>query len=128
MKVKVWRKGDDGTRHRSERRIKAAGSRRRSHCGPSTSTQLNKTIARYGRVDLLCIDKLGYMEFDWHGAELLFQVLTEREERNSVAIASNESFAGWTKTFTALPPLRGHRRPPDLYSTRARAEEPTKAD
>ena len=34
------------------------------------------------------------------GAELLFQVLTEREERNSVAIASNESFSGWIKTFT----------------------------
>ncbi|MDO0917818.1 IS21-like element helper ATPase IstB [Streptomyces sp. DT2A-34] len=62
--------------------------------------QLNKTIARYGRVDLLCIDELGYMELDRHGAELLFQVLTEREEKNSVAIASNESFGGWTKTFT----------------------------
>jgi DNA replication protein DnaC len=62
--------------------------------------QLTKTIARYGRVDLLCIDELGYMELDRRGAELLFQVLTEREETNSVAIASNESFSGWTKTFT----------------------------
>ncbi|MEV0781357.1 IS21-like element helper ATPase IstB [Streptomyces sp. NPDC050428] len=62
--------------------------------------QLAKTIARYGRVDLLCIDELGYMELDRRGAELLFQVLTEREEKNSVAIASNESFSGWTKTFT----------------------------
>ena len=62
--------------------------------------QLTKTIARYGRVDLLCIDELGYMELDRRGAELLFQVLTEREEKASVAIASNESFCGWTKTFT----------------------------
>jgi DNA replication protein DnaC len=62
--------------------------------------QLTKTIARYGRVDLLCIDELEYMELDKRGAELLFQVLTEREESNSVAIASNESFGGWTKTFT----------------------------
>ncbi|MFJ8159237.1 ATP-binding protein [Streptomyces sp. NPDC094468] len=46
------------------------------------------------------IDELGYMELDRRGAELLFQVLTEREEKNSVAIASNESFSGWTKTFT----------------------------
>ncbi|WP_374200239.1 IS21-like element helper ATPase IstB [Streptomyces sp. AC555_RSS877] len=61
---------------------------------------LTKTIARYGRVDLLCIDELGYMELDRRGAELLFQVLTEREEKNSVAIASNESFGGWTRTFT----------------------------
>ncbi len=62
--------------------------------------QLSKTIARYGRVDLLCIDELGYMELDRRGAELPFQVLTEREEKNSVANASNESFSGWTKTFT----------------------------
>ena len=62
--------------------------------------QLARTIARYGRVDLLCIDELGYMELDRRGAELLFQVLTEREEKNSVAIASNQSFSGWTDTFT----------------------------
>jgi DNA replication protein DnaC len=62
--------------------------------------QLAKTIARYGRVDLLCIDELGYMELDRRGAELLFQVLTERQEKNSLAIASNDSFGGWTKTFT----------------------------
>jgi DNA replication protein DnaC len=62
--------------------------------------QLTKTIARYGRVDLLCLDELGYMELDRRGAELLFQVLTEREERSAVAIASNEPFSGWTKTFT----------------------------
>jgi DNA replication protein DnaC len=61
---------------------------------------LAKTITRYGRVDLQCIDELGYMELDRRGAELLFQVLTEREEKASVAIATNESFSGWTKTFT----------------------------
>jgi hypothetical protein len=61
---------------------------------------LTKTIARYGRVDLLCIDELGYMALDKRGAELLFQVLTKREEKASVAIASNEAFSGWTKTFT----------------------------
>ncbi|MFF8717783.1 IS21-like element helper ATPase IstB [Streptomyces sp. NPDC015184] len=103
--------------------------------------QLNKTIARYGRVDLLCIDELGYMELDRHGAELLFQVLTEREEKNSVAIASNESFGGWTKTFTD-PRLCAAivdrltfngtiiETGTDSYrlaSTRARAEEPASA-
>jgi DNA replication protein DnaC len=61
---------------------------------------LAKTIARYGRVDLICVDELGYMELDRRGTELLFQVLTEREEKNSVAIASNDSFGSWTKTFT----------------------------
>jgi len=62
--------------------------------------QLSKLIARYGRAGLICLDELGYMELDRRGAELLFQVLTEREERSAIAIASNEPFSGWTKTFT----------------------------
>jgi hypothetical protein len=48
----------------------------------------------------LPIDELDKMELDPRGAELLFQVLTEHEEKNSIAIAANESFSGWTKTFT----------------------------
>ena len=40
------------------------------------------------------------MQLDRHGAELLFQILTDREEKKAVAIASNESFSGWSKTFT----------------------------
>jgi DNA replication protein DnaC len=61
--------------------------------------QLSKTIARY-RLDLLCLDELSYLELDRRGAELLFQVLTKREERSAIAIASDEPFSGWTKTFT----------------------------
>ncbi|MER7547968.1 ATP-binding protein [Spirillospora sp. NPDC127506] len=41
-----------------------------------------------------------HLELDKRGADLLFQVLTDREETASVAIASNESFGGWTRTFT----------------------------
>lgn len=62
--------------------------------------QLSRTIARYGRADLLCLDELGYLELDRRGAELLFQVFTEREERASVAVASNAAFSEWTTTFT----------------------------
>ncbi|WP_327120401.1 IS21-like element helper ATPase IstB [Nocardia sp. NBC_01730] len=62
--------------------------------------RLTKTIARYSGVDLLCIDELGYTELDRRGAELLFQVLTEREERKAVAIVSHRGFSGWSKTFT----------------------------
>jgi DNA replication protein DnaC len=50
-------------------------------------------------VDLLLLDELG-MALDNRGAELLFQVLTKREEKNAIAITSNEVFSGWTKTFT----------------------------
>ena len=62
--------------------------------------ELSRTVARYGRVDLLLVDEWGYLELDRRGAELLFQVLTEREERSSLAVASNEAFSSWTKTFT----------------------------
>lgn len=41
-----------------------------------------------------------HLQLDRRGAELLFQVLTEREERSAIAIASNEPFSAWTKTFT----------------------------
>jgi DNA replication protein DnaC len=68
--------------------------------------QLAKTIARYGRVDLLCIDGLGYMQLDRCGVEMLFQVITERKETACVAIASNESSSRCTKTFTD-PRLHG---------------------
>jgi DNA replication protein DnaC len=61
---------------------------------------LSRTVARYGRLDLLLLDELGYLQLDTHGAELLFQVLTEREERASVAVASNAPFSEWTSTFT----------------------------
>jgi DNA replication protein DnaC len=61
---------------------------------------LSRVIARYGRVDLLCLDELGYLSLDVRGAELLFQVLTEREEKRSVAVASNAPFSEWGRTFT----------------------------
>ncbi len=60
---------------------------------------LSRVIARYGRLDLLCLDELGYLQLDRRGAELLFQVLTEREERASVAVASNAPFSEWGQTF-----------------------------
>lgn len=41
-----------------------------------------------------------WIQLDRRGAELLFQVLTEREEKSAVAIASKEPFSGWTKTVT----------------------------
>jgi DNA replication protein DnaC len=61
--------------------------------------QLARTVARYGRLDLLCLDELGYVHLDPRGAELLFQVITERDERASVAVASNLPFSEWGSVF-----------------------------
>lgn len=42
--------------------------------------RLSRIVARYGRLDLLCLDELGYVQLDARGSELLFQILTERGE------------------------------------------------
>ncbi|WP_425562441.1 hypothetical protein [Microlunatus aurantiacus] len=60
-----------------------------------------RTIARYGRVDQLLIDEsLATWNSTAAAPSSSSKVLTEREETNSAAIASNDSFPGWTKTFT----------------------------
>jgi len=62
--------------------------------------QLSRVVSRYARLDLLCLDELGYVHLDPLGAELLFQIITEREEKASIACASNAPFSEWSKTFT----------------------------
>jgi len=60
---------------------------------------LSRVVARYGRLDLLCLDELGYIQIDSRGTELLFQIITEREERASIAIATNLPFSEWGTVF-----------------------------
>lgn len=62
--------------------------------------RLSRVVARYGRLDLLCLDELGYVALDARGAELLFQILTEREEKASIAVASNLPFSEWGQVIT----------------------------
>jgi DNA replication protein DnaC len=57
--------------------------------------RLSRLVARYGRVELLCLDEFGYVKLDTRGSELLFQILTEREEKSAVALASNLPFSEW---------------------------------
>jgi len=60
---------------------------------------LSRAIQRYTRCGLLVLDELGYVPFSKEGAELLFQVLTQRHERGSVVITTNLGFADWTQVF-----------------------------
>ena len=62
--------------------------------------QLSRALLRYGRYDLVCIDELGYVPLAELGAELLFQVISERAEKASVMITTNLPFSEWTKVFT----------------------------
>jgi len=60
---------------------------------------LSRVVGRYGRLDLLLLDELGYVQVDPRGAELLFQIITEREERASIAIGTNLPFSEWGTVF-----------------------------
>ncbi len=64
-----------------------------------TDGAIAKTISRYARYDLLCLDELGYLHLDPIGAELLFQTLTERDEQASIAVATNLPFSEWGQVF-----------------------------
>src|SRR5580658_2543844 len=62
--------------------------------------QLGRALLRYARYDLVCIDELGYVPLAELGAELLFQVISDRAEKASVMITTNLPFSEWTKVFT----------------------------
>jgi DNA replication protein DnaC len=60
---------------------------------------LQRLLARYCRYEILILDELGYIPFSKEGAELLFQILTERHEKGSVIITTNLGFADWAQVF-----------------------------
>lgn len=62
--------------------------------------ELSRVIRRYARFELLCIDELGYVPLADVGAELLFQVISERSETAAVVITTNLPFSEWTQVFT----------------------------
>jgi DNA replication protein DnaC len=49
--------------------------------------------------DLLIIDELGFVPLSKSGAELLFEVISQRYERGSIVITSNLPFDEWTEVF-----------------------------
>ena len=49
--------------------------------------------------DLLLIDELGFVPLSKTGAELLFEVISQRYERGSIIITSNLPFDEWTEVF-----------------------------
>lgn len=46
------------------------------------------------------LDEVAYVHLDPRGAEPLFQVLTERDERASIVVVSNAPLSEWGQTFT----------------------------
>lgn len=48
---------------------------------------------------LLIIDELGFVPLSKTGAELLFELISQRYERGATMITSNLPFDEWTETF-----------------------------
>jgi chromosomal replication initiation ATPase DnaA len=61
--------------------------------------RLLKLQAQLAAVKLLIVDELGYVPLSQTGAELLFEIFSQRHERGSTIVTSNLPFEEWTTVF-----------------------------
>ena len=61
---------------------------------------LGRALARWSRYELIAIDEVGYVPFADVGAELLFQVISDRAERATIIVTTNLPFSEWTQVFS----------------------------
>jgi len=61
--------------------------------------RLLRLQAQLAAVKLLIVDELGYVPLSQTGAELLFEVFSQRHERGSTIVNSNLPFDEWTSVF-----------------------------
>lgn len=86
---------------------------------------LGRLHQRYRRVDLLICDELGFVPFERHGGELLFNLLADRYERRSTILTTNLNFSEWVQVFgdekitTALLDRLGHHA--EILTTRGQS-------
>jgi len=61
--------------------------------------RLQRVQKQMAAVKLLIIDELGFVPLSKTGAELLFEMISQRYERGATLITSNLPFDEWTETF-----------------------------
>ena len=61
--------------------------------------QLSRALGRWERIELICIDELGYVPLAEVGAELLFQVIADRAEKAAVIVTTNLPFSEGGQVF-----------------------------
>ena len=64
-----------------------------------TKGALKSELKRYLSPALLLLDEIGYLPIDQRGADLLFQVISQRYERGSIVLTSNKAFKQWATIF-----------------------------
>ena len=60
---------------------------------------LKRSMQRYLKPKLLVVDELGYLPIDKLGADLLFQIISERYERGAILMSTNRAFKNWPEIF-----------------------------
>ena len=59
-----------------------------------------RRLAAYVLPHLLCIDEVGYLSYDARHADLLFEVVSRRyDKQRSILLTTNKPFAEWPTTF-----------------------------
>ena len=61
--------------------------------------RLKREFHRYLKPALLIVDELGYLPIDKHGADLLFQIISQRYERAPMVITTNRVYKHWSQIF-----------------------------
>jgi DNA replication protein DnaC len=61
--------------------------------------RLKHELRRYLRPTILILDELGYLPIDKTGADLLFQIISQRYERGSTIITTNRVYKKWPEIF-----------------------------
>jgi DNA replication protein DnaC len=64
---------------------------------------LRRKFRFYARPALLCLDEVGYLAYDPHAADLLYEVINRRYERNSLILTTNRAFKDWNSVFPNAP-------------------------
>ncbi|NCO51295.1 MAG: ATP-binding protein [Deltaproteobacteria bacterium CG23_combo_of_CG06-09_8_20_14_all_51_20] len=63
------------------------------------TNRLKAELKKYLSPSLLILDELGYLPIDKLGADLLFQIISQRYERGSIIVTSNRAFKQWPEIF-----------------------------
>ena len=82
------------------------------------------------RLSLLIVDELGFVPLSRTGAELLFEVFSQRYERGSILLTTNLPFDEWTEVFGSerlTGRVAGPAHPPRPYTGDERRKLPAKA-
>jgi len=61
--------------------------------------RLKAELKRYLAPQILVLDELGYLPLDKMGADLLFQIISQRYERGSIVLTTNKPFKRWAEIF-----------------------------